>query len=260
MPSNSVILEEYRLKGNDTGEKPLFRERHRIFPDIIKKRNHKRIIDVAAGIGYVAERISNNYSECQFFCNDLSPTCLQNLKKLQIPVVNFDLDTANGGFPFSSGSFDGVIALATIEHIIQVDDFIKEIARILEPEGCLYLSAPNYASLLYMTPFLFTGRTFHNPLDKNTRYEFYAHVRYFTYQTLLEFIPQFGFLPETVYLPVPGKSTIYSQIYSKSRLTAWMYKYGLTFMYWLSPRWASEPVFCFRKTTRPSIPFKKIIL
>jgi SAM-dependent methyltransferase len=259
MQTNSVVLEEERLLGTGTEEKPLIRERHRVFPAVFEKRNHQRIIDVAAGVGYVAKRIRDNYAG-QMYCNDLSPTCLKNLRKLEIPVVSYTLDSMDSGFPFANDSFDAVIALATIEHILQVDAFVREIYRILAPDGCFYLSAPNYASVNYLFPMIFNGRTFHDPLNAVSRYEFYAHVRYFTYRTLMEYIPTFGFVPEAVYLPVPKSSSNYVSLSRKSKLMAWGFKGCMSLLYRISPRWASEPIICFRKAPASRLPFRKILL
>ena len=128
------------------------------------------------------------------------------------------------------------------------------------PEGCFYVSAPNYAGLIYLLPVLWSGRTFHNPLNPAERYEFYAHVRYFTYRTLLEFIPTFGFVPEAVYCPIPKESSHFKNMVASSRLKALTFKAVMSLLYRLSPRWSSEPILCFRKTSQPSGQFRRILL
>ncbi len=249
MRQDAIQLEEQRLKGSGVEERPVFHERHRAFPAVFEQRQHRRILDVAAGVGYVAQRIRDQYSG-QMYCNDISPTCLANLRRLDLPVACYSIDQAEASFPFAAQSFDAVVALATIEHVIHVDRFVAEIYRILAPEGCFYVSAPNYAGLLYLMRLVWSGRTFHNPLDGGERYEFYAHVRYFTYRTLLEYIPTFGFVPEAVYLPVPEGSSHYQALYAASRWKAMLFRWGMTAFYRLSPRWSSEPILCFRKTDR----------
>ncbi len=259
MRNDAINLEEGRLVNDGVEEKPYLHERHRAFPDVFENRKHDRILDVAAGVGYAAKRIQENYSG-KMFCNDLSPTCLKNLRKQNLPATRYSIDNDGIRFPYASNSFNAVIALATIEHVIQVDEFVKEINRILDDEGCFYLSAPNYASMLYLLPVVFTGRTFHNPLNPSMKYEFYAHVRYFTYHTFMEYIPQFGFTPEAVYLPTPKMSSNYLDLKERSKFKAFVFKAGMSTLYRLSPRWASEPILCFRKTKNKNIRFRKVLI
>ena len=214
-------------------------------------------------MGCAAQRIQENYP-ADLLCNDITPTCLTILQQLGIPTVSFDLDDEERPFPFPDGHFDAIISLATIEHLLHVDHFLRETHRILNDDGYLYLTSPNYAALSYLPRFLLTGRTFHDPLSKSsrTRYEFYAHVRYFTYRTLLEFVSSFGFIPDTVYLALPGGSTRYQALYSTSKVKALAFRYAMMLMYHLlSPRWASEPILCFRKTgSKVDRKFRKVVL
>jgi SAM-dependent methyltransferase len=264
MKKYAVQLEEARLLGTKSiQDYPDFHERHRVIPAIFEDRQHKTILDVAAGVGCAAQRIKENYP-ADLLCNDITPTCLTILKQLGIPTVSFDLDNDERPFPFPEGHFDAIISLATIEHLLHVDHFLIEVHRILNNDGYLYLTSPNYAALSYLPRFLLTGKTFHDPLSKSSRsrYEFYAHVRYFTYITLLEYVSSFGFIPDTVYLALPGGSTRYQALYATSKVKALAYRYAMMLMYrLLSPRWASEPIICFRKSgSKVHRRFRKLIL
>jgi ubiquinone/menaquinone biosynthesis C-methylase UbiE len=246
--NHPIQLEEERLKDiSGIEDYNMAHERHRIFPEILKTQNPKRILDVASGIGVVASRIKDSFSG-ELVCNDISPTCLYSLQKMGMQTMSFNLDDVENSFPIPDKNFDAVIALATIEHLIHVDHFVQEIHRILTENGCLYLSAPNYNGLLYLLPLWLSGKTFHDPLRADSRYEFYAHLRYFTYRTLLDYISSFGFTPLTVYLPLPEMGTRYLKLQSKSKISAWVFRNGLKAIYKIfSPRWASEPVICFKK-------------
>jgi SAM-dependent methyltransferase len=248
MKKDAVILEEERLKGIETIEDyASVHERHRVFPAIFENRQHKKVLDTSAGVGVAAQRIAASYPT-DLLCNDISPCCLEILNKLHLPAVSFDLDDTGSHFPFADGYFDAVISLATIEHLLHVDHFVQETYRILDERGYFYISTPNYAALMYLPRFLLTGRTFHDPLRESSRYEFYAHLRYFTYRTLLEFVSSFGFVPDTIYLALPGGSSRYQAMYTNSRLKALSFRSAMKFLYtFFPPRWASEPIICFRK-------------
>lgn len=263
MRTSAVEIEERRLAGIESVEQyPSFHERHRVFPAIFEDRAHERIIDLSAGVGLVGERIKNGYP-AEIICNDITPTCLKILQKLGLQTVSFDLDDEQTPYPIEDGTFDAAISLATIEHLLHPDYFLRQVHRILSDDGYLYISTPNYASILYLPRLVLKGETFHNPLSGNerTRYEFYGHVRYFTYKTLLEFVSSFGFSPRVVYMPLPAESAHYRQRLARSRPKALAYRYFMTFMYrFLSPRWAPEPVLCFQKSADGSSRVRKVLL
>ena len=249
MRKDATQVEEMRLQNVETfDDYQSVHERHRIFPAIFEDRQHQRILDVAAGVGCAARRIQAAYPG-QIICNDITPTCLRVLRQQGLNVVSFDIDNDEAPFPYDDGYFDAVVSLATIEHVISLEHHLSEIHRILSDDGYLYISSPNYAGLTHLPRYLLKGESFHDPLQEQSKYEFYAHVRYFTYQTLLKFVSSFGFTPLSVYLPLPESSSYYRSLKTKSPLKAFTFRSSMWFLYTFgSPRWASEPVLCFKKT------------
>jgi 2-polyprenyl-3-methyl-5-hydroxy-6-metoxy-1,4-benzoquinol methylase len=250
MSKDAIILEETRLHGIDKLEDyQSVHERHRVFPAIFEDRHHKKIIDVAAGVGCTAQRIHEKYP-ADLVCNDITPKCLAILDQLGLSTVSFP-----------DNHFDTVVSLEVIEHLIHVDYFLTETYRILNWDGYLYISSPNYAGIQYAPQYLLKGRAFEDPLSPK-KYEFYAHVRYFTYKTLLEFVSSFGFVLDTVYLPLPAGSTRYQALYASSKVKALAFRYSMMLMYHLfSPRWAPDPILCFRKTKdKVDRKFRRVIL
>ncbi|MDD2318987.1 MAG: class I SAM-dependent methyltransferase [Geobacteraceae bacterium] len=244
MRTDSKALEADRMQGLSVENYPILHERHRLFPEIFEQRNHKNIIDISAGMGIIAKRIKDNYP-CYLSCNEVDETCLKQLEKLQVNLSSFDLD-ATEALPLEDQSYDAILCLATIEHLVNVDHFITELHRVLKDSGRLYLSVPNYAALYWMIP-LVMGKTFHDPLDPKSRYEFYAHIRYFTYHTLVEYMEHFGFTVDTVYLPLPEGSSHFMKIRSRSKAIAFLIRNFFRLFYLASPRWHQEPVVCFAK-------------
>lgn len=262
MRKDAILVEEGRVQGVEKIEDyPSFHERHRIFPGVFDGRDHKRILDIAAGVGCTARRIHDGYSG-EITCNDITPTCLRVLRQQGLKTVSFDIDDENSTFPFPDGYFDAVVSLATIEHVLTLDHHMEEIHRILAKDGYLYISTPNYAGLVHLPRYLLKGESFHDPLIKGDRYEFYAHVRYFTFSTLLKFVSSFGFTPLEVYLPLPQSSSHYRKMQSDAPLKAWVFRSFMRLLYTFgSPRWASEPVICLQKTEgKPSAKYRKILL
>jgi len=263
MRTDNITLEETRFDGiNNLENYPSFHERHRIFPQIFENRKHGKILDIAAGMGVVGKKIKDSYN-AEIICNDVCPTCLEVMNKNGLTTTSFDIDENEKNFPYPDKHFNAIIALATIEHLINTDHFVTEINRMLTDDGYLYLSAPNYTGLMYLLPFLISGKTFHNPLKEDSKYEFYAHIRYFTFNTLIEYISSFGFIPEKVYLGIPETSTRYLNLYAKSKLKAFLFRNFMKYMYiMLPPRWASEPVICFKKSNNipEKLSYKKVVL
>ncbi len=264
MRNDPIKLEERRLSNiNDIKEYPWFKERHRVFPSVFENRQHKRIFDTSAGVGCTAQRIMNNY-QAELICNDISPKCLKTMQNIGLTTTSFDIDDPEKPFPFPAQHFDAIISLVTIEHLINPEHLLKETYRILSNDGYLYISTPNYAAPEYAAKLLLSGRTFHNPLSSSEEelYEFYSHVRYFTYKTLLEFVSSFGFTPDTVYIALPGGSSRYQALYASSKHKALAYRYIMWLRhYLLPPRWASEPIICFQKA-RPGVKrrLRKVVL
>lgn len=254
--TDSRKLEQARMTGLDKDNYPFLHERHRLFPQIFEERRHRRILDVSAGIGIVARKIVESYPG-EMHCNEIDATGLRELGKLGVSVTSFDLDTG-GKLPVKTGAYDAVICLATLEHLINIDELVTELHRILKDDGRLYVSVPNYASLYWMIPLL-RGRTFHDPFGEQSRYEFYAHVRYFTYRTLLDYMKHFGFIPETVYLPLPEGSSHFRAIRDRSKVAASLIRFLFRLLYIASARWHQEPVICFAKEGT-SIRMRKRIL
>jgi 2-polyprenyl-3-methyl-5-hydroxy-6-metoxy-1,4-benzoquinol methylase len=90
--------------------------------------------------------------------------------------------------PFEDGKADIVSALEVIEHIIDTDDFLEEVRRVLSPDGLMVLSTPNINMLRnrWRVPF---GRYPHGPEWRTVIH----HVRMYNVEKMREHLTQHGF-------------------------------------------------------------------
>jgi SAM-dependent methyltransferase len=101
-------------------------------------------------------------------------------------------DASTGPYPFPDASFDIIIASDVIEHLSDTDVFLKEVFRLLKPDGQFFCTTPNYASLFCIVKVL-RGKMFHNPLGKEVeQYCYREHCKYFTHKDLVPYLRHFG--------------------------------------------------------------------
>ncbi|PYS57920.1 MAG: hypothetical protein DMF74_24915 [Acidobacteria bacterium] len=103
-------------------------------------------------------------------CYDLSGEAVKKCieRGLEAEVWHADTEPC----PATEGTFDVVIALDVIEHMIDTERFLKEIRRVCVPQGHLILSTPNLAFwlsrlrlLLGRPPWSYPGVSSHTKVD-----------------------------------------------------------------------------------------------
>jgi 2-polyprenyl-3-methyl-5-hydroxy-6-metoxy-1,4-benzoquinol methylase len=99
-----------------------------------------KLLDVGCGDGEITSCLANSVN-AEAWGVDISREKLGVAKAKGIQAQEVNLE--DGVLPFPSEQFDCVLCLEVIEHLINTDDLLMEIHRVLVPSGILILSTPN---------------------------------------------------------------------------------------------------------------------
>jgi len=163
---------------------------------ILSSLNFSSVLDIGCGDGAFDEIILRIFPQVTLYGIDISHVAVSNAKKKGINAIV--LDVSNQSLPWNENSFDIVLLLDTIEHLINPDFAITEIHRVLKKDGYLLLSTPNLACW-YNRFLLFMGL---QPIftEVSTKAVFgrpgtqvVGHLRLFTPKALEEFLSFYHF-------------------------------------------------------------------
>jgi methionine biosynthesis protein MetW len=124
----------------------LLDDRQRKLINIVKEFTSKggKLLDIGCADGRLTFEFKKAIQADEVYGIDVVENYLKaSLEKgIKINKVNVNEDK----FPFSDNYFDTVIASEIIEHCIVPENLLREVYRVLKPEGYFILSTPNLAS------------------------------------------------------------------------------------------------------------------
>jgi SAM-dependent methyltransferase len=160
-------------------------------------RGARRLLDLGAGDGYLAARLATATGATTAVAVDVGAPEPLAPRPRRVERVTARLP---GPLPFRDGSFDVVVSLETIEHILDPDALLAEVHRLLVPGGTLVLSTPRLDSLLVIGSLLLgvqppgvecsTRRRYGSPFGEQRAS---GHVHLFTRRALAEALAANGF-------------------------------------------------------------------
>ncbi|HUQ95540.1 MAG TPA: class I SAM-dependent methyltransferase [Bryobacteraceae bacterium] len=107
----------------------------------------KRVLEVGIGLGTDIKQFARNGAECHGV--DITDRHLE-LTKLNFELSGYTIDLRKAdaaSIPFPDGHFDCVHSFGVLHHIPDVDTVLKEIHRVLKPEGVLQTAVYHRASI-----------------------------------------------------------------------------------------------------------------
>ncbi|MCA9405721.1 MAG: glycosyltransferase, partial [Candidatus Omnitrophica bacterium] len=108
------------------------------------------VLDLGCGRGLLSKKIHD--MGFAVTAADMKRDRFKHLDVIQFQNVNLDQP-----LPFDDDSFDYIFFLEVVEHLKNPYQVVKEISRILKPEGILILSTPNILNLRSRLRFLTEG-------------------------------------------------------------------------------------------------------
>ena len=142
----------------------------------------KKIMDLGCGSGLLLQEIRKINGKCKLVGVDFNI----NLKNLKVENCELKEDDATK-LSFKDNSFDIVFALDSLEHIKNVDDAIKQLRRVLKPNGTFIITGPTENFFYKFGRFLLKG-TFSEKEGPGTG------VHYHTIRTLDKDLIKHGFV------------------------------------------------------------------
>ncbi len=133
------------------------------------------ILDFGAGEGVV----SNYLIEKGYAVKAVDVVKKIQEKRLEYKIIQ------NGKIPYPNKSFNTVTATDVLEHILDIDESILEISRVLKKNGNLVIVTPEYSLIKRIIIALFFWNKIFYPNN--------PHIRFFTKASLCDYLKIYGF-------------------------------------------------------------------
>jgi methionine biosynthesis protein MetW len=147
-----------------------------------------RILDVGCGDGSLIAIFCLAHD-----CYGIDVSEAQLKKAHEKNIKTYRLDMENEGMPFENNYFDLVICSETIEHLLDPDNLLREIHRVLKSEGNFILTFPNMNQpISWLIQIMFDL-----PPVYSARYKS-PHVRDYTLRIVKTMLSNFGFRTESI--------------------------------------------------------------
>lgn len=140
---------------NYSKEELLFYQKQKLEDYLLKKSRVKTVfnmmnkdftslLDIGAYLGKFLHLVRQfNPKVTKLYALECSKECVDICKELYEDDVLKFFHHDCGNFPFTSKEFDVVTFFEVLEHVRNVDVFLKEVNRVLKSDGYVYLSVPN---------------------------------------------------------------------------------------------------------------------
>lgn len=148
MNKNETIVEDTgeRMTPEIYNESLIYAEHITRYQSALALVKNKVVLDIASGSGYGTSLLADRAK--YVFGVDISNVAINYARK-KFSKKNTEFILGDGeSIPLDENSVDIVISFETIEHIKDYKKFVKEIKRVLKPNGLVVISTPNDLSFI----------------------------------------------------------------------------------------------------------------
>lgn len=142
--------------------------------------NEGLVVDFGTGRGLIAGALKRLKGNLRIIGYDISPKACASA--LDLEFVDYAI-CCDDNVPLTDDSIDGAIMGDLIEHLLDPEQFLNEVRRILKPGGILSLSTPN-VSFIRNRITMFKGEFPRTECDYSYPIWNAQHIRFFNFYTI----------------------------------------------------------------------------
>ena len=158
--------------------------------DSVKIKNG-RLLDIGCGGGLLTESLVYYYPKLKIYGYDVSKTAINYAKKFGSGKVTYRIMKGKK-IPYNNNFFDVCICLDVMEHVPDVNFFLKEVKRVLKKRSSFFLVVPCEGQ-----PFTFTWLFQKLSLGSNLTFKNWGHIHpEFTHKYVTLLLEKYGFRVE----------------------------------------------------------------
>ena len=192
-----------------------------------------KLLDVGCGKGDLLRFIKSHNSEVELWGIDIGSNYHSGIKFIRGDFLEEEINM----------KFDAICSLAAIEHVADVNTFIKKVERLLLPGGLLIIMTVNTSGILYGVAELFKSVGISKPFYR--LYDLH-HINHFTGRSLKKLIERNDFdiiVQKKHHYPVRAVD-----IPKVNLITKMIYKLGVRILFSLPGRFGIlQTVICKKK-------------
>ena len=150
--------------------------------------NKGKLLDAGCGGGVFTESLPYYIPKVKIYGCDVSRTAIGYAKKLGSGKVKYSA-IKNKRFPYEDNFFDSCICVDVLEHVSDVNFFLKEVRRVLKKNGKLFLIVPCEGQ-----PFTHTWLFQKMHVGDNLTNRYFGHIHpEYTHKSVIALLQKHGF-------------------------------------------------------------------